>query len=185
MASSSWIQLYNSEFFDFENPSVDNIGIKTIAHSLSNQCRFNGHCNKFYSVAEHSMLVADRVMEQTGDSLTTMFALLHDVSEAVICDIPRPIKRTPELAVYRKVEHDIQTGLVEKFVGSLPIDAQHRIILNADLELLSTEKEQVMSTAPHDWGWLPEPLDIVIPCYDPWKAKTLFLSVYNNLKDKI
>ena len=48
-------------YFNFNDPVVEDISILDIAHSLSNQCRFTGHTSEFYSVAEHSMLVAKLV----------------------------------------------------------------------------------------------------------------------------
>ena len=40
------------------NPSPAQIVIGDIAHGLAHQCRFNGQTNRFYSVAQHSVLVA-------------------------------------------------------------------------------------------------------------------------------
>lgn len=48
----------------------------------------------------------------------------------------------------------------------------------ADLELLSTEKEQLLSKPPLEWQPLPEPLDYKIECLSPEFAKLLFLDKY-------
>lgn len=117
--ANGWIQLYNGEYFDFDNPRYDEISIETIAHSLSNQCRYNGHCEKFYSVGEHSVLVSDRVYELSGgDYFCSMYALLHDASEAILCDLPRPLKRERDLRVYRDWEDEVQYALELRFLGN-------------------------------------------------------------------
>ena len=46
-------------WFDLNRPEFD---IYDIAHSLSMNCRYNGHTEWFYSVAEHSVLVARQNM---------------------------------------------------------------------------------------------------------------------------
>ena len=42
----------------FDEITVSKIDIKDIAKNLSLQCRFNGACGKFYSVAEHSVILS-------------------------------------------------------------------------------------------------------------------------------
>lgn len=59
-----------------------------LAVSLSKICRFAGHLPEHYSVAQHSVFVADQV----PDNLK-LAALLHDAHEAIIGDIPLPISR--------------------------------------------------------------------------------------------
>jgi len=54
----AWIQTYSGRRFNPTRPHIDAIVIQDIAHSLSMQCRFSGHCKKFYSVAQHSVLVS-------------------------------------------------------------------------------------------------------------------------------
>jgi uncharacterized protein len=39
------------------NPDIENIEIDDIARQLSRNCRFNGCCNKFYSISQHSIFV--------------------------------------------------------------------------------------------------------------------------------
>jgi hypothetical protein len=55
---TDWIQTYTAKRFKFCAPTADMVSIVDIAHSTAMQCRFNGHCRDFYSVAEHQVLVA-------------------------------------------------------------------------------------------------------------------------------
>ena len=45
-----------NHFFPFD-PRADEIDLKNVAHILSQTRRWNGACKRFYSVAEHSVLV--------------------------------------------------------------------------------------------------------------------------------
>src|SRR5262245_14828098 len=72
------IMLYSGAWFDFLAPSESAFTIEDIAHGLSNICRYSGQCKRFYSVAEHSLLVSE-VAE--GFEFA---ALLHDAAEAFI-----------------------------------------------------------------------------------------------------
>lgn len=76
------------------------IHIADIAHSLALQCRYNGHSSGFYSVARHSILVAER-LKGTEHELA---GLLHDAAEAYLGDLVRPLKHTTFGAVYRIAE---------------------------------------------------------------------------------
>jgi hypothetical protein len=70
----------------------DSIAIEDIAHALSHICRFGGHCERHYSVAEHSLYVAD-ILKSRGMPATGQLAgLLHDAHEAYCGDVPTPIK---------------------------------------------------------------------------------------------
>lgn len=85
--------------------------IAEIAHALSNACRYGGHCNQFYSVAEHSVLVSEIAEEL---NLCDPFeALMHDASEAYICDIPGPWKYL--LPDYQKLEEVLERKLQDFF----------------------------------------------------------------------
>lgn len=87
-----------------------------IAHSLAYQCRFNGHTNRFYSVAEHSMLIASYVDKQReGQNLELrLAALLHDAQEAYIGDIIEPIQETFGIR-YSSAEQGIVKAICKAF----------------------------------------------------------------------
>ena len=84
-----WIQTHLGIQFIVLEPRFENIHIGDIAHALSMNCRFNGHCKDFYSVAEHSVHVS-RILDD--DPNLALWGLLHDASEAYITDLPRPVK---------------------------------------------------------------------------------------------
>jgi len=69
------------------NPSPSQIVIGDIAHGLAHQCRFNGQTSKFYSVAQHSVLVASILPRELR-----LAGLLHDASETYLGDVVQPLK---------------------------------------------------------------------------------------------
>ena len=106
-----WIETYTGIAFYPLDPRVSEINIDDIAHSLSLKTRFNGHCDQFYSVADHSIRVANKVhfLDEFA-KFTTLEernalcrrALLHDAAEAYLCDIPAPIK--PHIKGFNLIE---------------------------------------------------------------------------------
>ena len=70
----NWMQTFTGRQFWPADPRADEIDIRDIAHALSMQCRYAGHCTQFYSVAEHCVLLANAIPEQK------LWALLHDAS---------------------------------------------------------------------------------------------------------
>lgn len=90
---SGWIATYTGHKYYPLNPRPEDVCIEDIAHALSNVCRYGGHTSKFYSVAEHSVLVTRAVMEMDpGNKIHALQALLHDAAEAYLCDVPAPVK---------------------------------------------------------------------------------------------
>lgn len=111
------------------DPSEFRIG--DIAHALSMMPRFAGHIDRFYSVAEHSINVAEIVPDEHK-----LQALLHDATEAYICDIPTPFKRL--LPGYKELEDDLWRAISTKF--GVPFEL-HALVKDADGIMLMTEKD--------------------------------------------
>lgn len=132
------------KWFDILKPDPSLIDLQDIAGALSKLCRFGGHCNQFYSVAEHSMLAAELMSQRCGNNLIFMrWALLHDASEAYVVDIPRPAKR--QLSEYIKIEDAIQQAVAERFGLPWPMpDEVHEI----DNSILSLELRAYMPNQP-------------------------------------
>ena len=171
MTDKDWIQTYTGKKFCFRNPILQDISIIDISHSLSNICRFNGHCKQFYSVAEHSVYLS----RQFENSQLAMEALLDDAAEAYIGDMSRPLKNINEMSAYRKIEQIIDEMIRERFSLSKYRNAE---IIDMDTRLLITERNQIMSRPPDDWGIKVEPLKIKIQCLNPSEAKEFFEQRY-------
>ncbi|MCX6277688.1 MAG: hypothetical protein NT004_06305 [Bacteroidetes bacterium] len=98
-------------------PDPELINLVDIAHSLSNICRWNGHAQRFYSVAQHCIFVAN-LCENHEDKISAMF---HDASEAYISDITRPVKR--HLLNYLQIEENLMKIIAAKFGFQYPLSA--------------------------------------------------------------
>lgn len=124
-------------------PNPEEIDIEDIAHSLAHQCRFLGHTDGHYSIAQHSVLVSTLV--PAADAL---WGLLHDAAEAYLGDLPAPIKREPEMRVYRDAEDRLLGAIAERFgLPSLMPDS----VKQADRLVLATEFRDVTLIDDLDW----------------------------------
>ncbi len=169
-----WISTYGGKFFPLD-PKEEDINIETIAHALSMLCRFGGHINEFYSVAQHCCLCSE--MAPVGYKLE---ALMHDASEAYLVDIPRPIKGM--LPDYKLLEKSIETVIANKFNLPMPMSPAIKLI---DNRMLITEADQLLNESGGAWWNDPnnpnycEKYDIRIKSWDPTEAKQKFLDYYH------
>lgn len=99
--------------FDLSRPDPSDFVIFDIATGLANLSRFTGQVWPFYSVAQHSMLVAGMVFPTLRRR-----ALMHDASEAYLNDMSRHLKHSEQLAGYREIEAKVQYVIDQKFFGS-------------------------------------------------------------------
>lgn len=170
---AAWIQTHSGRRFNPLNPYVDAIVIQDIAHALSMQCRFSGHCRFFYSVAQHSVLVS-----YICDSQDALWGLLHDASEAYLVDIPRPLKKSGKFDAYLDFEDNMMKAVCKRF--GLP-EKEPPSVKKADRVLLATEARDLMSPLHPDWVQPVEPLPFLI---EPWshdKAKDMFMKRFFEL----
>jgi hypothetical protein len=133
------ILTHSGKLIDPFNPDPDMIDISDIAIALSRQPRFAGQTKLFYSVAEHSIRVSNKV-----DYRFKLTALLHDASEAYLLDIPRPLKhRMPE---YLTAEDNLMKIICNKFGAIYPLPDE---VKKADNLLLEDEMENVMLSSKY------------------------------------
>ena len=105
-----WFTTYTGKKFHIFDPSLDEIDIADIAHSLSLICRYGGHLPEHYSVAQHSVLVSNLVPENIA-----LEALLHDAEEAYTGDMIRPFKKHPAMSFFNTVGINIEQRINKKF----------------------------------------------------------------------
>lgn len=159
-----------NRFYPLER-RIDAIHIEDIAHGLAFQCRFNGQTRDFYSVAQHSLLVADLVPPAQRRA-----ALLHDASEAYVGDVVKPLKVL--LPEYAAIEEEVTALIAEHF--QIDFRDYHQI-KRADLIALATEKRDLMPNSTESWSYLAgfEPLPARIQPMPPREAKAAFLQAWH------
>lgn len=130
----NYITTYTKKHFCVLEPNEEDIDIKDIAHALTMLTRAGGHFSKFYSVAQHSVCCALEAVERGYSTKTALACLLHDGSEAYLCDITRPLKK--DLPDYLKAEERLQRMIFHKFLGeALTKDEMHQVSLVDDAML--------------------------------------------------
>jgi hypothetical protein len=170
--NEGWIQTYTGKKFYLTDPTPDMVCLEDIAHALSMQCRFAGHTKQFYSVAQHSILVANLITE---DELK-IYGLLHDASETYLVDIPKPLKQL--IPKYKSLEIRAMKAIAAKF--NLSIDSFYdSIVTTADLTALRIEAKSptLFDTNVDNWaGSLPDTeQNMSIISMEPKIAKDSFL----------
>ena len=165
-----WIDTVGGPFWP-RSPRLDDIKPGTIAHALSNLCRFGGHTRVFYIVAQHSVLCAQQV--PADQPRLRLEALLHDAAEAFVVDLPTPIKGM--LPDYHVMEAAVSEAVARRFNLPLPVsDAVKEI----DRRMLVTEASQLMMGKSGRWWadrrW-PAPYPITIDPWTPQQARWEFL----------
>lgn len=143
--SNSWINTYTGKVFYPLDPRPEDLCLEDIAHSLSMQCRWNGHTLRYYSVARHSVLVASLVPDRAKP-----YALLHDATEAYLTDIPRPLK--PHLTNYAEFEQALEAVIIERY--GIAFDEEIKtLVKRADADMLIYERRMLIKEAPKEWGY--------------------------------
>jgi hypothetical protein len=147
--------VYSGKRFDLFNVEEDKIDIIDISHSLSLICRFGGHIRKHYSVAQHSLMVEYMVMLIQSDNTILkaeedyrerLHALLHDASEGYMGDIPRPLKYTESMQLFRETDNKLQMAINRRF--GLPETEKTENIAIADEVALAVEGENLLLSRP-------------------------------------
>jgi hypothetical protein len=102
--------------FNPVDPQLDRIRFKDIAVALSNNCRWGGHTEVPYTIAQHSVMVLLVLQHVLGRHATLELrrqALMHDASEAYLLDMPAPIKA--QMPEYRAIEDRLQRAIAIRF----------------------------------------------------------------------
>jgi hypothetical protein len=137
-------------YFNFADPRPEQINAVDIAWGLAHTCRFGGHTNTFYSVAQHCVLAAELARAAGASLAVQRDVLMHDASEAYTGDMVRPLKNL--LPDFRAIEKRIERVIEERF--GLTCEANKDEIKTLDLIMLKTEQRDLTAAAGHQWSGL-------------------------------
>jgi 5'-deoxynucleotidase YfbR-like HD superfamily hydrolase len=107
------VRRINGKIMDLEDLRPQDIQIDEIAHALSLTCRYGGRIKEFYSVAQHSVLVAKGLYNHSKNKNLALYGLLHDAAEAYLSDVVSPLKM--RLDFYIELEDIIMYQILKKF----------------------------------------------------------------------
>ena len=184
-----WMQTFTGRQFYPLSPRAQDIDPKDIAHSLAMQCRYNGHVDRFYSVAEHCLLISAWLESQGASPLVQLEGLLHDATEAYVGDMIRPLKLS--MPAYREAEAGVQMEVWKRFDlpsisysdGTVAFAQETPLVKEADTRILLDEREALMAgKAPAKWGQDDlEPLGVHVEGLAPVVAKHRYLQRLDDL----
>ncbi len=182
-----WLQTFGGTALDLRNPTADMIDITDIAIALSRVNRFNGHTRTAYSVAQHSLVVA-QLLRDTGHSpLIQLQGLLHDAPEAYIADLPKPVKRL--LPQYAVLEDRLWAVIAGKFQVPVELDPG---VKNADELAVRAEAHSFLIGGPvGNWAGvrptLPADADDLMQTYHLTTSElaVMFVSTFNALTERV
>ena len=165
---------------DLWHLSPDDVTVERIARGLGNICRYSGQVRRYYSVAEHSILVASQVPPEDQ-----MAALLHDASEALgLGDLPAPVKAL--CPVYRELEAVVM-AVVEARFGLEPGACSRPFIKAADRAVYLAEQRTLRRI---DLAKLPaseqtaRPASVHFWCHAPYTAGEHWASAFSDAESE-
>lgn len=109
------VRLSSGKMFDYANPSGEDITIEDIAKGLATEFRYGGQTPKPYSVAQHSVYCS----LEPGTTREQLERLMHDASESVMKDIPKPLKNL--LKDYQLIEDKVTEAINKTYNIPFPL----------------------------------------------------------------
>lgn len=173
----TWVLTRSGRAFDLVNLDPNEVDIEDIAYSLGKLCRYTGHPEPFFSVAEHSV-----IMNQLVSRKAQIHAMLHDTPEAYVNDLTTPVKRL--LPDYKALENRILVIIYKHFGIGFPNQKIIEEVKDADVRMHVTEREQLLPASPRPWSrnHSEGPFKYRLPCWGPKKAGIIYMETFNKLR---
>lgn len=143
-----WLDTATGKRINLSDPAPESISVEDIAGALSRICRFGGHTREFYSVAQHSVLVANMIA-RFGRPDLRLVALHHDSHETYLGDMPTPLKKRlrdmNQYVGYEKLRKAIDVAIGKAFNIPLPISEENEeILIKADRAAFQMEAKLLL-----------------------------------------
>ena len=191
-----YINTFSGIAFYFLTPRPEEVLLEDIAHHLAYQNRSTGATTRDYSIAEHSLLVCDIVVEdmewrmhkglvhytEAQVAYIAMQALLHDGEEYVMLDMNTPLKSLIA-PLYKPIAIGVKRVISTRF--GCDLINMPPMIKHADNIAMATEKKQLYRPSNVIWHDLPEPHPATIPTMTSLEAEAAFLKRFHDLTAKM
>lgn len=178
----TWMQTYSGGKYWPLSPRAEDVMIADIAIGLARECRYGKQSTRFYSVAEHSVIVS--LLVEEIEPAFAREALLHDCDEGMLPDMPRPVKHDPEMNLegFRACGKLFQCAAFERF-HIRATEESHGVIDTIDKRLVVDEVRAVMRDPAMylERHQKVQPIGCMIGCLSTDDALTLFLSRFAEL----
>lgn len=159
--------------FDPFNPEAERVIPADLAHALANKCRFTGHTEWHYSVAQHCVLAAELAVSRGYSKEIAQWALLHDATEAYLPDVASPLKKLlavwidhpvvgPDVVSFKVMENRLAAAIATRF--GLPSEEPHEVKV-LDGAMYRLERDVLM---PHTQWYTAPPPDRDSPKIERW-----------------
>jgi len=186
------VSLASGGYFDWTNIGANShMSVYDVASGLSSTARYCGQLPYVtYNVAQHSVLVAQLLMElNPGQPQLWYMGLFHDATESLMGDATSPLKRL--LPDYRRIENELHGHMARWFRFDPTHDPRIRY---ADLVALAIEKHVLLQNGDL-WACLEDaginhltlarldfPLEVYLDCvWNRDESRKRFMQMYNKL----
>lgn len=174
-----WMQTFTGRRFFPLDLRAEDLDIEDIGHALGLLCRYNGHTSRFYSVAEHSVLMVEHAFAHGVGRSTLRTILMHDAAEAYVGDCAYAVKQV--IPGFKELEAKVEKVLAEKFYLDQSFDTK-KAVKELDRRIVLNERRALLKSK-HEWvADAYEPLNVVIRCWAPSVATHYFLDLYDQVK---
>jgi uncharacterized protein len=175
------IETWGGQFVDILIPRAQTITHSAVARGLAYTCRYGGHVRRFYSVAEHSILVRDLLAHQGATPVLQRAGLLHDAPEAFLGDVVAPLKWAlrdvsgpvgPDghASAYDLLTERMERAIADRFDVPLQVFGSPDLA-TADLWALRIEAAELTWTGGAHWRWTNQlPYDGRLPPGVRWRG---------------
>ena len=164
------------------DPRPEDISISDIANGLALTSRYagQGEVYRYYSVAEHSVLMTEYAATRGWPTKALLCVLLHDAAEAYLGDLTSPVKQVIG-AGYKLVEERVQNAILDKYGLRLTEEVYRAHIKGLDIGIVPVERLYLMRYW-QPWPNEIQPLDgVSIRGWSPVQAKIKFLNIWHIL----
>ena len=152
----TWCQTFSGRAFDLLHPKPEQVRAKDLLHQLVAIPRFAGATRDRWSVAQHTLLCEALLPVEAGP-FVRLEVLLHDMHEAYIGDITRPVEQALAVlgagSAVEQLKERIQDSITRAF-GLKRYSGPSNLLQQVDDLALATEKELLMAETA-EWPGMP------------------------------